>query len=60
MEVGPEESVYVGDSPQFDVEPATLVGMLGILLDRRGRFPDHDGLRITSLDELPGAIGLAA
>ena len=60
MEVGPEESVYVGDSPQFDVEPATLVGMLGILLDRRGRFPDHAGLRITSLEELPGAIGLAA
>ena len=60
MDVGPEESVHVGDSPQFDVEPAASVGMTGVLLDRRGRFPDHTGLRITSLDELPDMLGLAA
>lgn len=60
MEALPEESAYVGDSPQFDVEPATSVGMTGVLLDRRGRFPDHHGPRITSLDELPDVLGLAA
>ena len=60
MEASPEESVYVGDSPQFDVEPATSVGMTGVLLDRRGRFPGHRGPRITSLDELPDVLGLAA
>jgi putative hydrolase of the HAD superfamily len=54
--VEPEEAVYVGDSVHFDVEPATAVGMLGVLLDRRGRFPDHAGLRITSLEELPGIL----
>jgi len=56
----PEESAYVGDSPQFDVEPATAVGMTGVLLDRRGRFPNHHGPRISSLDELPEVLGLAA
>jgi hypothetical protein len=32
--------------------------MLGVLLDRRDRYPGHAGIRITSLDELPAAIGL--
>jgi putative hydrolase of the HAD superfamily len=60
MGVSAEESVYVGDNPMFDIEPAVEVGMLAILLDRRGRFPDHAGARITSLEDLPAAIGLTA
>jgi putative hydrolase of the HAD superfamily len=55
----PSESVYVGDSPSFDVEPARSVGMFAVLLDRRGRHPDHVGPRITALHELPAAIGAA-
>jgi putative hydrolase of the HAD superfamily len=54
----PEESLYVGDNPVFDVEPAERVGMSAVLLDRRGRYPDHAGVRITTLDDLPAAIGL--
>ena len=53
------ESVYVGDNVHFDVEPAVSVGMDTVLIDRRGRYPDHDGKRITSLVELPAALGLA-
>lgn len=53
-----EESVYVGDNPMFDTEPAASVGMFAVLLDRRGRFPDHPGVRITSLADLPATIGL--
>src|SRR5204863_159714 len=30
----PEEAVYVGDSVQFDVEPATAVGRWGVVLAR--------------------------
>jgi putative hydrolase of the HAD superfamily len=56
----PEESVYVGDSPSFDIEPARAVGMFAVLLDRRGRHADHVGPRITSLDELPEIIGVPA
>jgi putative hydrolase of the HAD superfamily len=55
-----DESVYVGDNPMFDIEPALEVGMFAVLLDRRGRFPDHPGVRITSLEDLPAAIHLAA
>lgn len=55
-EVEPGESVYVGDNPAFDVEPARAVGMLGVLLDRRERYPDADGVRITSLHELPQVL----
>jgi putative hydrolase of the HAD superfamily len=54
-----EESAYVGDIPAFDTEPAEALGMLGVLIDRRGRFPDHTGLRIASLEDLPVAIGVA-
>jgi FMN phosphatase YigB (HAD superfamily) len=59
-QVAPEDSVYVGDSPSFDVDPARGVGMFAILLDRRGRYPEHAGARITSLEELAPTIGLAA
>jgi putative hydrolase of the HAD superfamily len=51
-------SVYVGDSPKFDVEPAAALGMLPVLIDRRERFPDAPGTRITSMQELPGVLGL--
>ena len=41
--VEPERSVYVGDNPEFDVDPALAVGMLPVLIDRRDRFPDAPG-----------------
>lgn len=53
------EAVYVGDSPRFDIDPAESIGMVGVLIDRRGRYPDHPGIRIASLSHLPEAIGLA-
>jgi len=56
--VAPEEAVYVGDNPLFDIEPARAVGMQPVLLDRRNRFPDAPRPRITSLDELPAVLGL--
>lgn len=54
----PEESAYVGDNPFFDVEPAAQVGMLPVLIDRRNRYPDHQGVRISSLEDLPATLGL--
>jgi len=56
--VRPEGSVYVGDNPEFDVGPAAAVGMLPVLIDRRDRFPDADAIRIATMDELPGVLGL--
>jgi putative hydrolase of the HAD superfamily len=56
--VSPEGSVYVGDNPEFDVGPAAAVGMHPVLIDRRDRFPDAEGTRITSMDQLPAVLGL--
>jgi putative hydrolase of the HAD superfamily len=56
--VRPDESVYVGDSPAFDVEPARAVGMLPVLIDRRDRHPAFSSARIRDMSELPSAIGL--
>lgn len=59
-EVPPERSVYVGDHPYFDVEAAAEAGLFPVLIDRRGRYPEADGVRITSLEDLPPAVGLDA
>ena len=48
--------VYVGDNPEFDVEPAEALGMTAVLIDRRERFPDAGCIRIGDLRELAGAI----
>ncbi|MGH2681119.1 MAG: HAD family hydrolase [Actinomycetota bacterium] len=58
--VAPEEAAYVGDNPEFDVDPPAALGMFPVLVDRRDRFPDHDGARITDLRDLPGMLGAAA
>jgi putative hydrolase of the HAD superfamily len=58
--VEPSASAYVGDNPYFDVESAREVGMLPVLIDRQGRYPDVDCIRITSMEDLPEALGLEA
>lgn len=55
--VAADESVYVGDNPEFDVDPPAALGMFAVLVDRRTRFPDHPGARITDLRDLPVLIG---
>jgi len=54
-----DQSAYVGDSPAFDVDPAAGIGMFPVLIDRRERFPGFATTRITSLADLPAAIGLS-
>jgi FMN phosphatase YigB (HAD superfamily) len=46
------DSVYVGDNPEFDVDPPAALGMFPVLVDRRDRFPDHDGARVRDLRDL--------
>jgi putative hydrolase of the HAD superfamily len=58
--VRPTESVYVGDHPYFDIQASRQAGLFPVLIDRRGRYPDAEGIRITSLEDLPRAIGLDA
>ncbi len=54
--VAPEDAVYVGDSVEFDIEPAASIGMTAVLLDRRGRYPDAGQPKIASLDQLPALL----
>ena len=56
--VSAEESAYVGDNPEFDVDPPAALGMFPILVDRRDRFPAHAGARVTDLRELSSILGL--
>jgi len=56
--VTPDRSVYVGDNPEFDVDPALAVGMFPVLIDRHDRFPDAPGARIASMAELPLVLGM--
>ncbi len=56
--VSAEDAVYVGDNPVFDALPAEEAGMDAVIVDRWNRFPEYEGTRIASLDELPGVLGL--
>ena len=56
--VQPDESVFVGDNPEFDVIPPAELGMFTVLVDRRNRHPDHTGARIADLAELPAVLGV--
>jgi putative hydrolase of the HAD superfamily len=58
--VSAEDSVYVGDNPEFDVDPPAAIGMFPVLVDRRDRFPGHTGARVTDLRDLPTILGAAA
>ncbi len=46
------EAAYVGDNPEFDVDPPAALGMFPVLIDRRERHADHVGTRITGMAEL--------
>jgi len=50
------ESAYVGDNPEFDVDPPAALGMFPVLVDRRDRFPDHAGARVRDLRDLPAIL----
>ena len=54
-----DQAAYVGDNPASDVDPAAQIGMFPVLIDRRDRFPGFVTARITSLADLPRAIGLS-
>jgi putative hydrolase of the HAD superfamily len=56
-EVTPAQAVHLGDSLREDVQGARAAGLRPILIDRRGRYPEADVERITSLSELPALLG---
>jgi HAD superfamily hydrolase (TIGR01662 family) len=57
LEVEPERTAMVGDSPEDDVEGARAFGMRAFLLDREGRYDAREGV-LRDLYALPAALGL--
>ena len=49
-------AVHVGDSPTFDVAPASSLGIATVLVDRVERYPHAEGLKVRSLEEVPGLV----
>jgi HAD superfamily hydrolase (TIGR01662 family) len=56
VKVSPEEAVYVGDNYFADVVGARRAGLLPILYDPLGIFPEPDCATIKSFDELNSVI----
>lgn len=55
----PDDCLYVGDVPAFDVEGARAAGIPPVLLDPHGIHTEHDDVpRIRSMSELPALLGL--
>ncbi|HET8785524.1 MAG TPA: HAD-IA family hydrolase, partial [Candidatus Limnocylindrales bacterium] len=50
------ETAFVGDNPEFDIDPPAALGMFPVLIDRRGRYPEHPGIRITDLRALADVV----
>jgi HAD superfamily hydrolase (TIGR01509 family) len=62
LDLRPDEIAYVGDRVDNDVEPALLAGMAAVHV-RRGPWailhePPPGAIRVTSLEELPEALGV--
>ncbi len=47
-----EHAIFVGDVPSVDVEGARAAGIVPVLLDRLGAFPDVAATRLGALEEL--------
>ena len=56
LDVGPEETFHIGDSPLEDYEGAKAVGMTPILIDRPRIFAGNGYRRIGSLEEVLGLL----
>lgn len=54
------EIAYVGNSMKLDIEPASLVGLKAILLDRHNLFPDYTGPKISNLNEIWKSFGFSS
>lgn len=50
------EIIYIGDSLFHDVEGAARAGIAAILVDRRDRYPNFEGMRVRNLGELTAYV----
>ncbi|MBA3691643.1 MAG: HAD-IA family hydrolase [Actinobacteria bacterium] len=53
------DAAFVGDNPEFDVDPPAALGMFPVLIDRRDRYGGFEGTRIRRLTDLPAVLEAA-
>jgi len=54
--VPPEKCVYIGDNPRTDIKGAKAVGMITVMVKRRGNQGGKPMYKIGALRELPGLL----
>ena len=54
--VQPKSCIYVGDNPRTDIEGAKAVGMISVIIHRRGNQGGDPDYRVPSLRSLPGLV----
>jgi len=56
LQVEPQNCLFVGDDPRWDLAGPRALGMEAILIDRHGMFSDAAGETIQTLDELRNTL----
>lgn len=58
LQVSPQDCIFVGDDPRWDLVGPIRVGMAATLVDRRGTMQDYEGESIENLRELSARLEL--
>ena len=56
LRVQPKSSIYIGDNPRTDIEGAKAVGMVSVIVHRRGNQGGNPDYRVPNLRSLPGLV----
>jgi putative hydrolase of the HAD superfamily len=56
LRVQPKSSIYVGDNPRTDIEGAKAVGMISVIVNRRGNRGGNPDYRVPYLRAIPGLV----
>jgi putative hydrolase of the HAD superfamily len=54
--VQPRESVYIGDNPRTDIAGAKAVGMISVIVNRRGNRGGNPDYRVPNLRAVPRLV----
>jgi len=54
--VQPKSCIYVGDNPRTDIEGAKAIGMISVIVHRRGNRGGEPDYRVPNLRSLPGLV----
>lgn len=54
--VKPESCIYVGDNPRTDIEGAKAVGMISVIVHRRGNGGGNPDYRVPDLRAIPALV----